>query len=261
MPPTTIMGINRLKPSEKREIYARLIPPELLEHLNIDPRLVDENGNELLSVNASNGSHSVELALRHRVDFPDPVLYGHLTDTINEQIHILLYILNDPHSPRFDVDRLPDGRLTVFGTKLRNLEAEEAAMRAGLAPGQIRRGLRLLPAAITSFENFLTSLKHDLYFAEPMYYHNALVFERYGFNYQKGRRLLEAIQAGFSPGGQLLEKLDGSSPFRQPEAAGSIRLRSWAIHDGLLGEPFTEVTMYKHVGKKAGINTCTGCPW
>lgn len=261
MPPTTIMGINQLEPSEKREIYARLIPPELLQRLNIDPGLIDDQGNDLLSIKASNGSHSVELALRHQLDFPDPVLYGHLTDTVNGQIHILLYILNDPFSPRFDVDRLPDGRPTVFGTKLRNLEAEEAAMNAGLAPGQIRRGLRMLSAAIASFERFVASLKHDLYFAEPLYYHNALIFERYGFNYQKGRRLMESIQAGFSPGGHLLEKLDGSTPFRRPEAAGSIRLRSWAIHDGILGEPFTEVTMYKHVGKEAGINTCTGCSW
>jgi hypothetical protein len=261
MPPTTISGINQLNLPQKWEIYSRLIPPELIQHLKIDPKLTDEYGNELLSIKASSTSHSVELALRHQADFPDPVLYGHLTDTMNGQIHILLYILNDPHSPRFDVDRLPDGRPTVFGTILRNLEAEEAAMRAGLAPGQIRRGLRMLPAAVSSFENFLTSLKHDLYFAEPLYYHNALIFERYGFNYQKGRRLMEHIQAGFSPGGHLLSTLDGSTPFRQPEAADSIRLRSWAIHDGILGEPFTEVTMYKSVGKKAGINTCTGCSW
>jgi hypothetical protein len=261
MPPTTISGINQLNLPQKWEIYSRLIPPELIQHLKIDPKLTDEYGNELLSIKASSTSHSVELALRHQADFPDPVLYGHLTDTMNGQIHILLYILNDPNSPRFDVDRLPDGRPTVFGTKLRNLEAEEAAMRAGLAPGQIRRGLRMLPAAVSSFEHFLVSLKHDLYFAEPLYYHNALIFERYGFNYQKGRRLMEHIQAGFSPGGHLLSTLDGSSPFRQPEAADSIRLRSWAIHDGILGEPFTEVTMYKSVGKKAGVNTCTGCSW
>jgi hypothetical protein len=261
MPPTTISGINQLNYPQKWEIYSRLIPPELIQHLKIDPTLKDEHGNELLSIKGSSPSHSVELALRHQADFPDPVLYGHLTDTMNGQIHILLYILNDPHSPRFDVDRMPDGRPTVFGTKLRNLDAEEAAMLAGLAPGQVRRGLRMLPAAVSSFENFLTSLRHDLYFAEPLYYHNALIFERYGFNYQKGRRLMEHIQAGFSAGGHLLSTLDGSTPFRQPEAADSIRLRSWAIHDGILGEPFTEVTMYKSVGKKAGINTCTGCSW
>jgi hypothetical protein len=43
----------------------------------------------------------------HKIDFPDPILYAHLTDTINGQIHVLLYILNDPDSPRFDVDKMP----------------------------------------------------------------------------------------------------------------------------------------------------------
>ena len=72
---------------------------------------------------------------------------------------------------------------------------------------------------------------------------------------------MERIHKGFSAGGDLLAKLDGSTPFRQPNAADSIRLRSWAIHDGILGEPFTSVTMYKRVGKNAGINTCPECVW
>jgi hypothetical protein len=100
-----------------------------------------------------------------------------------------------------------------------------------------------------------------MFFAEPLYYHNALLFERYGFSYEKGRRRMEQIQAGFSAGGDLLNRLDGSNVFRQLAAANNIRLRSWAIHDGLLGEPFTNVTMYKRVGKSAGISTCPGCDW
>jgi acetoin utilization protein AcuC len=176
-------------------------------------------------------------------------------------VHILLYVLNDPDSPRFDVDRMPDGRPTRFGILCRNTQAEQAALEFGLAPGQIRKGLRMLGEAIQAFEDFVASLGHDLYFAEPLYYHNANIFEHYGFAYQRGRRLMERIQTGFQPGGDLLSGLDGSTPFRRPEAAGSIRLRSWAIHDGLLGEPFTNVTMYKTVGKHAGLNTCPNCHW
>ncbi len=147
---------------------------------------------------------------------------------------------------------------TRFGTLKRNLDAETAALQAGLAPGQIRRGLRLLSQAIATFEQFISSLGHDLYFVEPLYYHNAVIFERYGFAYQVGRRLMERIEAGFAPGGDLRPRLDGSTPFRTPAAAHSIRLRSWAIHDGILGEPFTNVTMYKRVGKTAGVSTCPG---
>ena len=94
-----------------------------------------------------------------------------------------------------------------------------------------------------------------------LYYHNAVIFERYGFNYQMGKRLMNSIQAGFQAGGDLSLLLDGSTPFRRPDAANSIRRRSWAIHDGILGEPFTNVTMYKRVGVSAEVNTTPGCNW
>lgn len=261
MAPSTIMGINRLPVEEKQEIYSRLIPQQLIDRFKITPPFADQDGSQLLSLRCRAGSPSVELSLKHQADFPDPILYGHLTDTITGNIHILLYILNDPESPRFDVDRMPDGRPTVFGTQFRNLSAENAAMEAGLAPGQVRRGLRMLLDAIIGFEKFISSLGQAIYFAEPLYYHNALLFERYGFAYQKGRKLMERIQSGFSPGGDLLSLLDQSTPFRNVEAANRIRLRSWAIHDGLLGQPFTDVTMYKHVGKSANINTSNNCAW
>lgn len=135
------------------------------------------------------------------------------------------------------------------------------SLAAGLAPGQVRRGLRLLGQAIEAFEVFVTELGHDLYFVEPLYYHNAVIFERYGFAYQMGKRLMESIHAGFQTGGDLAAQLDGSNEFRQAEAAQKIRKRSWAIHDGLLGEPFTNVTMYKRIGKNAGINTTPNCEW
>lgn len=261
MGPSTIMGINRLPDEEKQEIYSRLIPQILVDRFKITPPFIDQEGSQLLSLKCKTGSPSVELSLKHQADFPDPILYGHLTDTIAGNIHILLYILNDPESPRFDVDRMPDGRPTVFGTQFRNLPAEKAAMEAGLAPGQVRRGLRMLLDAINGFEKFINSLGQSIYFAEPLYYHNAVLFERYGFAYQKGRKLMERIQSGFSTGGDLLRRLDQSTPFRSVEAANQIRLRSWAIHDGLLGQPFTDVTMYKHVGKSANIDTSHNCPW
>jgi acetoin utilization protein AcuC len=134
-------------------------------------------------------------------------------------------------------------------------------MQAGLSPGQVRRGFRLARPATSAFEQFVSSLGQDIYFIEPLYYHNAIIFERYGFAYQVGKRRMEEIQAGFQPGGELHRRLDDSTPFRSPKAADSIRLRSWAIHDGILGEPFTNVTMYKRIGKPAGINTAPHCEW
>ena len=260
MPPSTIGGINLLPEPEKRAIYARYIPTALLEKYNIPP-LTSAAGHNLLQFRFATGSTDVEMRLFHEVSFPDPILYAHITDTMNGQIHVLLYILNDPASPRFDVDKMPDGSPTKFGTLQRNIEAEKTALEAGLAPGQVRRGLRLLGQAIEAFEVFVTALGHDMYFVEPLYYHNAVIFERYGFSYQVGKRLMDSIHTGFQSGGDLSAQLDGSTPFRQPEAANGIRKRSWAIHDGILGEPFTNVTMYKRVGKSAGINTTPDCKW
>lgn len=258
MTPSTIGGINKLPENEKRDIYTRYIPPELIRKFDL-PELVLNK--ELLKFRYAEGSSDVEMMLYHEVGFPDPILYAHLADNLNGQVHVLLYILNDPDSPRFDVDKMPDGTPTRFGIRKRNLQAEEDALRAGLAPGQVRRGLHLFKQAMSTFEEFISSLGHDMYYAEPLYYHNAVIFERHGFSYQMGRRRMESIQLGFERGGELSQKLDGSTSFRSPQAANSIRLRSWAIHDGILGEPFTNVTMYKRVGKRSGINTTPGCEW
>jgi hypothetical protein len=258
MHPSTIGGINKLPEDEKRAIYARYIPKELIQRFNL-PELTKNK--ELLQFRFTDGSSDVEMKLYHQVDFQDPVLYAHLTDTLNGQIHVLLYILNDPEAPRFDVDKMPDGSPTRFGTLKRNIEAEKAAMENGLAPGQVRRGLRLLQPATTAFEEFITSLGHDMYFVEPLYYHNAVIFERYGFAYQMGKRQMERIHSGFQEGGELCLKLNDSNPFRSSYAANSIRLRSWAIHDGIFGEPFTNVMMYKRVEKFANISTTPGCEW
>ena len=259
MEPSTIGSINRLPEDEKRKIYSRVIPDQLLDRFNL-PQVNSNRLNSFLKFDYEPGSTDVEMYLYHELRFPDPILYGHLTDTMNGQIHVLLYILNDPDSPRFDVDRMPDGRKTRFGTLMRDLEAEKAAFEAGLAPGQVRSGLRMLSVAIKSFEKFIQSLGHEQYFVEPLYYHNAVIFERYGLAYVTGRRRMESYHTAFSEGGELQPLLDGST-FRKPEAVNSIRLRSWAIHDGILSEPFTDVTMYKRIGKSAGISTTPGCDW
>src|SRR5512146_2380562 len=137
--PYTIGGINLLPEAQKRKIYSDLIPDELLQRFGIDRSFIDAQGRPLLQGTWAAGNPSAEISLFHAADFPDPILYGHLTDTLAGQVHILLYILNDPNSERFDVDRMPDGRPTRFGTLARNLEAEKLALRAGLSPGQVRK--------------------------------------------------------------------------------------------------------------------------
>ena len=257
----SILAINMLPPDEKVSIYRRFIPQTLLDSYSIPDDFKDDLGRNLLILHCEYGSGDVKLTLRHEADAKDPLLYAHLTDTPFNQIHVLLYVINDPNSPRFDVDRMPNGTPTQFGTSGRNIQAEIAAMDAGLAPGQIRRGVRLLRQSIEAFESFISSLEHHLYFVEPLYYHNAIVFERYGFTYQQGRNLMERIHHGFQPDGGLTTLLNGSSPFRKPWMQPSIRGRSWAIHDGVLSEPYSNVTMYKRVGENAEISTFPDGLW
>lgn len=258
----SIAGINHLAPGERDRIYATFIPPVLWERFRINPTTFsDEGGSRLLTVTPGADGTVVEVDLRHALGAQDPLLYAQVADTVNGQIHVMLYVINDPTSARFETDRTPDGSRTQFGILGRNLPAEEAALAAGLAPGQVRRGLRILSQSILAFEAFVSLLGRDLYFAEPLSYHNAVIFERYGFAYQQGRRWVESIDTRFRKDGDLLRRLDSSSVFRRPGADRTILGRSWAIHDGILGEPFTGVHMYKVVGQHAGVNTFPDGGW
>lgn len=261
MTPRSIAAINRLPEAEKREIYARFIPNELLKTFGITDDLLDDTGRSLAQFKFAPGSTDLVVELRDQVEAEDPLFYAHLTDTMNGQIHVLLYVVNDPGSERYGVDRMADGRRTQFGLKYRNLVAEKAAMEAGLAPGQVRRGLRLLSDAIPAFEEFVESLGHAVFFIEPLFYHNAVIFERYGFGYSQGRRRMENLNSGFGRNGELTVRLDGSSTFRAPGSERSIRGRSWAIHDGIAGEPYSGVTMYKRLGNHANIVTFPNAIW
>jgi hypothetical protein len=253
----SITNINNLSQQEKRDIFIRLIPNEVFDRFNINPDLYDDQGHDLIKFKGEVDSQSLETCIYHEYGFEDPLIYSHLSDTLNNKIHVLLYIMNNPNSPRFDIDRMPDGTETIFGTQARNLEAEQAAMEYGLFPGQIRKGLNILGKAVESFEVFVENLGHNIYFVEPLHYHNAIIFERYGFNYQSGRKRMEKIHLDFSVEKKYLPQLS-NSPFRKLDAEKSLFFRSWAIHDGILGEPFTYVTMYKMIGKKFNVNTAPG---
>ena len=115
---------------------------------------------------ASAGSTDVVLEVRHAVEAQDPTLYAHLSGTMNGMIHVLLSLINDPRSPGHDVDQMPDGTPTAFGTSLRNIEAAEAALEDGLSPGQIGRGLGFLRESVTSFEEYVASLGHIVFFID-----------------------------------------------------------------------------------------------
>jgi hypothetical protein len=255
--PQSIRQINALPDDDKLAIYSRLVPAWVMEEYHIttlhDPHI--------MTLVCPNGSRAVELSLRRDPTEVDPLLYINMADTFNGQILVLLVVVNDPDSPRFNIDVDLLGNRTHFGTTSRNLPAEKAAMAAGLAPGQVRRGLRAFKRSVPVFEQFISDMGHDLFLIEPLAYHNAIVFERYGFNYLRGLKDMQEIHAEFQPGGYLHAKMNDSTPFRPSDGWNRIRSRSWAIHDGILEHPFTGFQMYKRIGIHAGINTAPDTLW
>lgn len=255
VPMHSIRQINALPEEQKAAIYRQIIPRDLLLQFAIDPvTWLNAEGISLVDIEAAPGASFMRIRVFPFSDFPDPLFQLELGDTGNHQLEILLVIINDPYSERFDVDRDWAGEPTKFGLMRRNLQEEERAMKAGLAPGQVRRGLRQMGCQRRLVEDFAAGLGHETYLANPLGYHNAIFLEWQGFGYIRGRRKMEWIHREFQPGGELFQKLNGSTLFRQAEMASTVRGRSWAIHDGILGEPWPalEVSMFKRVGRHAG---------
>ena len=259
--PRSIREINALPEAQKHAVYRSLLPAWLLDEYGIDYATLTCRGEPVVQINAPANSRMLEMSLFHEPGAQDPVIYFNLVDTLNNQLMVLLLVINDPESPRFDIDRDEHGQPTHLGMQTRNIPAEIAAMEAGLAPGQIRAGLRSFKLLVPVFEDFVRRIGHDMFQIEPLAYHNAITFERYGFSYLSGRKAMEDIHQRLLPGGDLHASLDGSTPFRPPTAWQSIRMRSWAIHDGILGHPFTGFQMYKRLGVNSGINTFPGGHW
>lgn len=258
----SLFQANELPDPVKEGIYRHLLPAAVLVEYGIDPEtLCDGSGNRLVTITCPEGTALAQIDVRHAPGAPDPLLYLELSDNRLNQIEILLFLVNDPDAERFDTDRDWHGERTKFGTFRRNIDEEIRAMEAGLAPGQVRKGLRLSRSLVPLFERFVQRLGHDHYLMDPLAYHNAVLFERLGFNYLQGLRKMQWIHLGFQPGGLLHERLDGSTPFRSPDAWQTVRGRSWAIHDGILDEPWSGVRMYKRVSKHAGVDTFPGGRW
>lgn len=240
----TLADINRLPEQEKRAIYTQLIPPAVFPKFHIDPDLLCNVAGEPVLQCVCTPRTSVRIELRHQPQAQDPVFLLEMQDTPFGDIEILFLNMNDPYAERFNIDQDAAGNNTAFATISRNLSEEIRAMQAGLAPGQIRRGLRLFRSFWIQARLFGQRFGVKRVKVEPLAYHNAIMHEFYGFRYMSGRDIMERIDREFAPGGTLFERLDASTPFRHPSFAWSIRGRSWAIHDGILGESWQCPRMY-----------------
>jgi GNAT superfamily N-acetyltransferase len=257
---TSIQQINHLPTEEREAMYRRLIPPPVIALLRLDPATGrDFRGNRLVTYICPPDQGFVRIEVRTHPPGQDCVYLLKLTQPTEEFLEIAFIITNDPQAERFDVDRDPSGKPVGILSGIRNPAEEVRAMRAGLAPGQVRRGLRMFRQVLPLVESFADELDKEQISIEGLFYHHAILYERYGFGYLTGRDRMEEIHRGFQPGGVLHRRLDGSNPFRMPEAAGTVRGRSWAIRDGVLEEPWRVPRLYKIVGQAMGMPTFPDC--
>ena len=263
----SIQEINALPREVSEALYARLVPEELLDRFGIDPATrCDKTGARLVRVTAPADQPWARVEVRSTPEDRDPALLVDVEMSPLSVPELAFVQITDPAGARYAIDRDPDGRDTLFGTACRNIEEERRAMRSGLAPGQVRRGLRLLSRVLDAMEGFCALIGKEIFLIEPLFYHSAILYERRGCGYLMGRDVMESIHAGFRDGGPLMKALDGSSDFRGPEAARTVRGRSWAIHDGIgdglwAGGSVGGVKMYKAAGRQAGINTFPGATY
>lgn len=253
---SSISRVNLLPEQEKETLYAGLLPLRLLTLLQIDQAsLCNPAGEKLVRVIAPEGLNFIRIEVRQRPVDNDLVFFAELADTQFHQLELAFCIICNPAAPRFAVDVTEEGAVNYFTSHGRNLPEELKAMSAGLFPNQTRMGMRLFGDFFPLVERFADSLGFEMIVAEPLSYDNAIRYERYGFDYLTGKRLMLEIDREFHPGGTLLQRLDSSTPFRIPGMERTVRGRSWAIHDGIMDEPWDEVRIYKMIGVHAGLNT------
>jgi hypothetical protein len=253
-----LIQINSLDSVEKEEIYRGLVPLRLLQILAIPPG-GDSSGR--MKIIAPEGMSLARVEVREHPDDSRTVFFLDIAETHYHQMELSFCIINDPFAPRFAVDLDEKGNDNAFTTLGRNVHEEIRAMRAGLFPNQTSRGLRMFGEFFEQFERFVDSLCMDIILAEPLTYDNSVRYEKYGFDYLNGRRMMMEIDRAFRPGGVLFNKLDGSGPFRMPGMDRTVHGRSWAIHDGILGEPLEDIRIYKAIGINAGVNTFPDREW
>lgn len=253
-PLRSILAINRLNAAEKERLYTSLLPQRLRNVLGLaDDGLCNPAGERLVNFIAPEGLPLVRIEARQHPEDKDFVFFLELSDTQFHQLELSFCIICDPTAPRYNVDVDEQGEINWFASHGRNIAEELRAMQAGLFPNQTRRGLQLFKDFFPLLERFTDAMGIEMIVAEPLSYDNAIRYEKYGFDYLRGKRLMREINREFQPGGRYFARMDGSSPFRRPGMERTVRGRSWAIHDGIMDEPWDGVQIYKVIGVNAEI--------
>ncbi len=260
--PSSIRQLLALAHAERAPYLDALVPPAFKAHYGLpdDGPWQAAGPSPFRWVEMPDGA-TMRIEVWPDADAGDPGLALEFSDTYYGHLEAAWIVLNDVRGPRYDVDRDPTGEPLPLGSTVRNLREEIRALAAGLAPNQVRPGLRLFRPLIERIEQLAKTLEIGILYVAPLAYHHAIKYEKYGFTYASGQEEMEWIHQEFGPGGVLRRRMDGSRPFRLPWMADTIRGRSWAIHDGILERRWMAPQMYKFVGRSFATSTFPMGPW
>jgi hypothetical protein len=257
----SIAKLNTLPRQERDDLFLQLIPDPIFQKFEIDRKtLKNKYGERVVRGIFPPDENFSCVEVKYRAQDKDLLFSCQVSlESFMQSLSLDFLGINDPFSERFHVDVDEFGKETLLGTRSRNIPEEITAMEAGLAPGMIRKGLHLAGEFMTFLEGFVASLGLKVISLGALYYHNAILWERYGFIYFKGGKVMEKIHEEFQPGGLLFRKLDDSSPFRKKGMEKTVRGRSWALYDGILfevfGEDWESPQMYKMLGRDLRVNS------
>ena len=232
---TSLRGVNRLPVEIKERLYASLIPSDLLSTYQVDPiSLSDQEGHPAFHFDFPPDRGVVKIQFKRSISDLDPIVFLQLSDTSYNQVEFEWIIINDPDSERFQIHISDSTQFLPPGSEFRNVPEEIRAMKAGLAPGQVRRGLHRFPEIMELVESFLSRLNIHLVYGFPYAYHNAIELERIGYFYGTGKELMLRSIKDFNPEANCLIAWTVQPHFFSPgwkrpsgDEVGPFMMESW----------------------------------
>src|SRR5438128_3945849 len=148
----SILDLNVLPWTIREQLYVRQVPDELMARFGVvRASLRNGTGERPVRIAAPDSASWARVEIRDPRDDHDPVLLIDIAMSAFAVPELTFVQVNDPASPRYGVDRDPDGQDTLLGTVSRTLAEAARELHGVLAPGQVQRDMRTLgrvPACI-----------------------------------------------------------------------------------------------------------------